>query len=146
MNYTAIGDSVNLASRLEGANKFYGTTVIASHEVYRKAHNTFFFRPLDIVAVKGKTEGIKIYELLGEQEPDSPLYPESEVLLLNELTREAFEVYLDGEWEKALKLYKQIHKKFPDDKVALIYIERCTNYMKTPPGDEWRGVFHLTSK
>ena len=65
MNYTAIGDAVNLASRLETLNKQYGTSIIASESIFERARQDFDFRLLDIVAVKGKSKAIKVYELLG---------------------------------------------------------------------------------
>src|SRR4029079_17788098 len=72
MSFTALGDGVNLASRLEGLNKQYGTTIIASEAVHERAGDAFVFRLLDIVAVKGKSQGVRVYELLaaaGAAEP-----------------------------------------------------------------------------
>jgi adenylate cyclase len=67
MNYTVMGDNVNMASRLEGANKIYGTQVIVSETTYEAASGKFLFRPLGIVALKGKSKGMAIYELLGRR-------------------------------------------------------------------------------
>ena len=77
MSYTAVGDGVNLASRLEGLNKQYGTSILVSESTYKAAGDPFCFRLLDVVAVKGKTQGVRIYELRGEaSQPD----PQSDVI------------------------------------------------------------------
>ncbi len=143
MNYSVLGDSVNLASRVEGVNKNYGTHVIITHSTYRQVSDRFVCRLLDIVAVKGKTEGVRIYELIGRADEELP----EETLKLCEIFKQGFDAYLKQKWDEALKIFSQIEKEFPEDKVAAkLYIERCTEYKKNPPGKDWDGVAHLKTK
>ncbi len=145
MNYTAIGDNVNLASRLEGINTLYGTDICVSEAVYKRAKAHFLFRPLDIVAVKGKKEGVKIYHLMAEIETT----PERDLALAQEisyLTEQAFNVYLKKSWDDAIKLYQQLKNKAPDDSLADLYIERCQNFKINPPPKDWDGVLKLEKK
>jgi len=143
MNYSVLGDSVNLASRVEGVNKNYGTHVIITHSTYKQVSDRFVCRLLDIVAVKGKTEGVKIYELIGRTDEELP----EETLKLCEIFKQGFDAYLKQKWDEALKIFSQIEKDFPEDKIAAkLYIERCTEYKQNPPGKDWDGVAHLKTK
>lgn len=147
LNYSAFGDSVNLASRLEGANKFYHTYKIISHETFTKVRQEIICRPLDVVAVVGKTEGVKIYELLGERTEDPhDKFGQEEIETVAKLTTEAFKLYLAGDFKKAEKIYNDILRIWPDDLVAQLYIDRCKEYQKNPPGKDWRGIYVLTHK
>lgn len=147
MNYTLIGDAVNLSSRLEGTNKFYGTKIIVSHAVYEEVKDDFLCRIMDIVAVKGKNKGIKIYELLGQRNAEAYLTPTQGQEDFVAAFDKAFEFYLKMNWEKALSSFEQLLGTLPSCNETLkSYIERCQLYLKTPPGDDWDGVYHLTSK
>lgn len=128
MNYTIIGDNVNLAARLETTNKIYGTDIIVSQYVYEKVADEFLFRPLDIVTVKGKTQPTKIYELMAAISEDGDLAPTPEQIELSALTTEAYAAYLKEDYVKAHDLYQNICKKFPQDEVAFLYRERCKKY------------------
>lgn len=145
MNYTVIGDSVNLASRLEGINKIYETTIIASETIYKEMKDKFLFRPLDIVAVKGKKQGVHIYELMGKLNEDPELHPTKEDFKISELTEEAFASYKNQDWKNALRLYKKLRKEKAEDYIAQLYIERCNKFIKEPPRD-WDGVYRLKTK
>jgi adenylate cyclase len=144
MNFTAIGSAVDIASRLEGANKFYGTKILASEDVERVARGRVLFRVIDKVAVKGKSIGIVIYEPLSTMGEDSEYYSQ---IQLCAKTKEAFELYLERNFEKAIAKYKRIVDLFPEAERSITpLIERCSEYSKDPPPDDWDGTFHLTQK
>jgi adenylate cyclase len=138
MNYSVIGDSVNLASRLEGVNKMYGTSIIVSEAIYEKTKEQFHFRPLDIVAVKGKTKGIRIFELLAAKDDE---ISEAMKELINHFPV-GFEAYLKQDWDLAIKIFGQ----FTNDKVARMYVGRCEEFKVNPPDEGWGGVTHLVTK
>lgn len=142
LNYTVLGDSVNLASRLEGVNKHYGTEIIISQATYRYIRNDFIVRPLDIVAVKGKVAGVMIFELMGEHNSENAdaLEPFADSF------REAFDLYHDRQWDAALEKFTALQETHPDDIPLKLYVERCTNYLDNDPGPDWSGLTRLTSK
>jgi adenylate cyclase len=137
-NYTAIGDGVNLASRLEGLNKYYGTSIVASENVFQASHEEFEFRLLDRVAVKGKTRGITIYELLGSRslgtrKPHIVSY------------EQAFDAYSRADFRQALKILEDVAKTEIQDLPSIVLAERCRRYLEHPPG-EWTGLHTFTAK
>lgn len=136
LNYTAIGDSVNLASRLESLNKDYNTNIMLSEFTYQKVKNHFKFRLLDKVAVRGKKQGVYIYELLGNltTEPDTKLEK------YNFEFTQAFDFYEKGEWEKAYEQFSLMATHYPEDNLINIFIERCTTFKVKPPAN-WTGVW-----
>jgi len=136
MNYTAIGDAVNLASRLEGLNKQYGTTIVASERIVDEARGHFEFRLLDLVAVKGKSEAVKIYELLGEK--GTPL-PNAAICASYE---KAFTAYLARDFSGAISLLEQ----YPSDRPGIVLLERCRAFQKEPPLPDWNGVYVSKAK
>jgi len=142
LNYTVIGDNVNLASRLEGVNKLYGTSVIISQDTFRYVRKFFMTRPLDIIAVKGKVNSVQIFELMGEK--NSEFAGELEELSLD--FARAFELYLKRKWEDAISILEVLAGKFPDDKPVAIYLDRCGRYSENAPDPDWSGVVRLDSK
>src|SRR5262249_33970860 len=136
LNYTALGDGVNLASRLEGINKAYGTTLIASHTVYEAARGAFTFRLLDLVAVKGKAQAGKIYEVGGP--------PEAEKEAGGKLRtyEQAFERYLKWDFQGAMELLSKVEGDPPSRTLR----ERCQVFLATPPPADWNGVYVAKSK
>jgi adenylate cyclase len=134
-NYTAIGDGINLTSRLEGLNKYYGTTIIASETIYAAAHEHFDFRLLDCVAVKGKMQGIAIYELLAARSEGYQRAPE--------IARyeEAFALYQRGDFAAASALLESQ----PLDPPSAVLLLRCRDLTANPPTD-WTGVYAFASK
>lgn len=141
LNYTVIGDNVNLASRLESINKYYGTEIIISEPTYEIVKEFVEVRILDLVAVKGKSNAIGIYELICEKEEAS-----LEVQRFNSRFNEAIALYRQREFQDALKIFQEILRIKSSDLPSKIYIERCEAYMRNPPPDAWDGVYESKSK
>ena len=134
MNYTAIGDNVNLASRLEGLNKFYSSKIMVSEEVVKHSQDLFSFKLVDKVMVKGKKNGVLIYELLG---------PKNEYLEETTVSMEkAFQLYTESKWDEALSEYS----KLSEDPVSLVMMERIKNFQEKPNDQSWDGSWHWTEK
>jgi adenylate cyclase len=142
MNYTVLGDSVNLASRLEALNAMYGTRIIVSEPTVREAEGQFVFRPLDLVAVKGKSEGIYIFELMAERDDDAS----ADAARLSERFAEALELYRQRKWAEALDAFEKVLAAFPHDGPCAAYVARCSQYLENDPGPDWTGVFRMTVK
>jgi adenylate cyclase len=141
MGYTAMGDSVNLASRLEGVNKVYSTYAIISESTYDSVKDIIDVRKLDKIRVVGKEEPIVIYELLGEKDklPDK-------MYSMIEKYNKALEAFANREWKNAITFFQQGLKIIKDDGPSLYYIERCEKYIRRPPSKDWDGVYKMTSK
>lgn len=137
-DYTAIGDTVNLASRLEGLNKFYGTKIIISENTFNSLtnKNEFFIRQLDLIRVKGKKAPVKIYEVMEE---DSPL-----ISVIKDFEK-ALHLYRNFMFKEALKIFTYINEKF-NDQVSLIYGKRCKDYILNPPPSDWDRVYIAKEK
>ena len=141
LDYTVIGDPANLASRLEALNKVYGTHIIISESTYNLVKNQVAVRLLDKVAVKGKNEGIKIYELISKTDEISR-------------TGEQFikgadygaSLYFNKEWKKAASVYTKLLQMKSGDIPSRTMLDRCQEYLKNPPPDEWDGVYVFHNK
>ena len=139
--YTAIGDTVNVASRLESVNKIYGTSIIISEQVYSKVHNDMICRELDIVTLKGKGTATRIFELLCTKK----LCPQETTTLVQQFGL-ALQQYRNKSFVEAKNSFSQLLKQFPDDNPAKVFINRCNNFISSPPPQEWNGVYDLESK
>lgn len=142
-DYTAMGDTVNLGSRLEGLNKPYGTRIIISATTKAKVEKKpFVVRKLDMVMVKGKKEPITIYELLCKQDDAAPE-------LLNAIAHfeKGLESYFKQKWDAAVKEFSAADKtRKGGDAPSKIFIERCEHFRKHTPGKEWGGVWVMKTK
>ena len=129
LNYTAIGDTVNLASRLEEANKAYQSDIIVSEAVYLEARDRFLFRPVDIIRVKGKEKSMTVYELLSENEHGTEFPPTDEQLNIHRVFTEAYRLYHRDEYQASLVLLRELLVRHPDDILTKIYVKRCQEHL-----------------
>jgi len=141
LNYTVIGDTVNVSSRLEGINKVYGTEIIVSESVYSRCPDDFEFRLLDRVSLLGRKEGTNIYELIAFKEGIS-----KREIKINEYYETGLKYYFDQNWLEALKYFNTVIKYRPNDMPGALMRKRCLMYRKHPPSEEWNGVFMQTEK
>lgn len=141
MDYTVMGDSVNLASRLEGANKFYGTYSMISEFTYEIVKDEVECRELDKIRVIGKEEPIRVFELI-----DLKGQMDSQMTQIVSLYNRGLELFKSRDWTGALEKFKEATAIKADDGPSLTYIERCTEFMKEPPSAKWDGVYRLKSK
>ncbi len=141
MNYTVMGDVVNLAARLEGLNKLYGTTIAIAESTRRAAGDRIIARPLDVVAVKGRAEPVRVFEVLGLPSDDDP-----DQVALARHCEDGLARYLARDFEGAAAAYQAALAVRPDDRAARHLLERCLAYAAAPPPSDWTGVFHVTAK
>jgi adenylate cyclase len=140
-SYTVIGDTVNVASRLEGVNKVYGTSIIASEETVRLAGHVVEARELDLLIVTGKTEPLRVFELLGRAGALAPALAD-----LREAFAEGLAAYRETKWDVAERKFHACLALAPADGPARAFLERVALLRATPPGGDWNGVWGLDRK
>ncbi len=136
LDYTVIGDNVNLTSRLEGLTKNYNCSIIISQDTYEHVKDRIACKIVDYVKVKGKEKPIRIFEVLGEAGKIGP--SEINIALL---TTEAFNYYSKKQFSEAIAIYEKILELKPQDYLTQMYIFRCREYISEPPPDNWDGYF-----
>jgi adenylate cyclase len=145
--YTALGDTVNLSSRLEGLNKDYGTHILVNETTYAAVQGEgFLFRELDLIRVKGKFQPVILYELIGRQGETSVYGDIEELRTRMDLFVQARNLYRKRQWEPAQRTFQDILDKWPDDGPSRTYWKRCQEYLFEEPPSGWDGVFTMTHK
>jgi adenylate cyclase len=140
-NYTVMGDTVNVASRLESLNKVYGTQILISDATYQAARESIVARPVGVVQMKGKSQCVEVWE---------PLCLASET---NDAARELARLFVEGlaayiarDFRGAIEQYKAALRLLPEDQPAAVLLERCREFLSAPPPAEWTGVYVATEK
>ena len=136
-DYTVMGDNVNLASRLEGVNKQYGTEIMISENTLALLGDEFVVRELDYIRVKGKEKPVKVFELLGKKGELNP-----EALRRADAFQKALAIYRSRNFLMALNAFQQI----PNDPAAAAFAQRCEQFLKDPPPENWDRVYTFTEK
>jgi adenylate cyclase len=139
--YTLIGDDVNLASRLEAANKYYGTQIFISEQTYSLTKDKLIAREIDIIRVVGRSKPVKVYELVAEK---GDLGPKKARIL--EHFEAGLNAYRGREWQAAVSWFEQVLDLEPEDIPSKVYIQRCNEYQKMAPSHDWNGVYELRAK
>ena len=140
-SYTVIGDTVNLASRLESINKLYGTSLILSEETYRMAQHVIEARELDLVTVAGKTEPVRIYEAMGRVGEIVP-----ELIQLREMFANGLAAYRRRDWDEAQRCFESCQLSDPEDGPSRLFASRVSRLRQVPPPPDWDGVWHFLEK
>lgn len=141
LSYTAVGDSVNLAARLEPLNKRYGTQILVSSSTRQACGNDLLFRPIDRVRVYGKQHAVDVYELMSDTESAT-----NERLWVQRRSESAWQAYQHRDWKSCEKICNEILQRVPTDGPTKIWLDRAKRYQQQPPHPDWDGVWELTEK
>lgn len=141
LNYTVVGDAVNLASRMDSLAKLYGVSILVSEDSYMEVKERFEFRKLDKVVVKGKTQSVTIYELLGQKGSltgDWPVFVRTYEAGLDE--------YFRRNWREAQTFFERAQSLMPGDRSSALLDRRCVQFLNNPPPEDWNGGFVYARK
>jgi adenylate cyclase len=141
LNYTAMGDTANLASRLEGLGKQYGVCLLVGEATYERARDVVIARPIDIVAVKGKLRGVRVYELLALVSDGN-----AEAAATAADATAALDAYVARDFPKAIDAWKRVLARRQEDRASQILIERCEGFIANPPAERWSAITIVTEK
>jgi adenylate cyclase len=142
MDYTVIGDGVNLASRLESACKAYSAQILISENTFARLRGTYRIRGIDRVLAKGKTEPVSVYEVLDHHTEES--FPN--LMDVVSYFNEGIRYYRLARFPDAVAQFEKALVRHPRDKLSAAYVERCQYLMAHPPGEDWNGVWVMTQK
>ena len=141
LSYSAIGDAVNLSSRLEGLNKLYGTLILASGQTKKETADRFEWRYVDRVAVLGRSQGTDVFELLGYRGTVS-----SEKLELRDLYEAGLKKYFDGDFHSATVHFSSVLALQPEDRASQVLLARCNQLALRPVPGRWSGIYEMLEK
>jgi adenylate cyclase len=139
-NYTVMGDNVNLASRLEGTNKTFGTRLIISENTYQAVQKEMLVRELDLIRVKGKLKPVRIFELVGT------LAESDQHRGRLDRFQRGLEAYREGLWATGLETFEGLARDYPQDGPSHVFIKRCHDFLLQPPEGVWDGVYVMKTK
>ena len=142
MDYTLIGDGVNLASRLEGLCKEYHAGILISENTFRRLKGTYRIREVDRVQVKGKTQSVGVYEVLDYHTEKS--YPG--LMEVMNIFRDGLTLYRRRDWDRAIARFDEALRLNPEEHLCRMYIERCTRFREEPPSEGWDGGWIMKTK
>jgi adenylate cyclase len=148
MDYTALGANVNLASRLEGLNKYYGTRILASKAVRDRAKAHFLFRSVDVVVPKGAEAPVAVFELMGGMPAGTYAEVAAQRALMGYCSRweRAVTLYRTVQWDKAQAEFEALSALRPEDRLAAMYATRAKRLLENKPGKDWKAVERFREK
>jgi adenylate cyclase len=141
MDYTVIGDHVNLASRIEAANKYYGTKILVSEYTVDKFRHNYRMREIDRIKVSGRTAPVTVFEILDHHTPETFAELDAAVLAFEKGLRH----YRKRNWQQGAKRFAEALQANPTDRPTQILLHRCWTHAASPPDDSWTGVTELNA-
>jgi adenylate cyclase len=146
IDYTAIGENVNIAARLEGLNKYYGSSILVSGQIAAVCSDEFLFRHVDRSQPKGVGHALDIFELLGTVDGPEEFRVTPALTALVRDWDHVYDVYAGRDWLRALDALEAFADHHPEDVLAGIYLDRIVGFMLEPPSDTWDGIIHFSRK